>query len=213
MLVHYIKEIILSTWYQKCMPKIKDVKKHLSSTLEEIRTSENITSLYVWGSVAENFDIPNFRIRDIDVIATTDFHSGDLVAVDDDILKQKLSAEELENQGYSPEAIKFSSDFLELKKYNIDHWVISSDSKLLHWGPIPPSKEESDEISKEASQHAFNLTGYNREKIHKASQKIRENWYDEHHKYLSKMFSDMPSGWYLSDSEEIQGIIDRAIKF
>ena len=103
------------------MPKIKDVKKHLATAIEGIKTSKNISSLYVWGSVAENFDIPNFRIRDIDVIATTNFHSGDLIAIDDEILKQKISQEELENQGYSPEAIKFSNEFLELKKYNIDH--------------------------------------------------------------------------------------------
>ena len=195
------------------MPKIKDVKKHLSATIEDIKKSDNISSLYVWGSVAENFDIPNFRIRDIDVIAATNFHSGDLIAIDKKILQQKLEAKELENQGYSPGAIKFSKDFLELKKYNIDHWVISSDSKLLHWGPISPSKEESDEISKEASEHASKEVGMNRDKIHKASLAVRENWYDEHHKYLMRFFSDMPSGWYLSDSDDIQGIIDRAIQF
>lgn len=194
------------------MPKIKDVKKHLASTIEDIRKSKNVSSLYVWGSVAENFDIPNFRIRDIDVIASTDFHSGDLVAIDNEILKQKLSAEELENQGYSPEAIKFSNEFLELKKYNVDHWVISSDSKLLHWGPISPSREESDEINKEASNHATNHTGCDRDKIHHASQEVRDNWYEKHHEYLAQMFSDMPSGWYLSDSEDIQGVIDRAIQ-
>ena len=195
------------------MPKIKDVKKHLSATIEGIKKSDGVLSLYVWGSVAENFDIPNFRIRDIDIIATTDFHSGDLISIDKEILEEKYSEEELENQGYSPEAIKFSNDFLELKKYNVDHWVISSDNKLLHWGPISPSKEESDEISKEASEHASKEVGLCRDKIHKASLAVRENWYDEHHKYLMRLFSDMPSGWYLSDSDDVQGIIDRAIQF
>ncbi len=195
------------------MPKIKDVKKHLSATIEGIKKSDGVLSLYVWGSVAENFDIPNFRIRDIDIIATTDFHSGDLISIDKEILEEKYSEEELENQGYSPEAIKFSNDFLELKKYNVDHWVISSDNKLLHWGPISPSKEESDEISKEASEHASKEVGLCRDKIHKASLAVRENWYDEHHKYLMRLLSDMPSGWYLSDSDDVQGIIDRAIQF
>jgi predicted nucleotidyltransferase len=181
--------------------------------IEEIRKSEHVSSLYVWGSVAENFDIPNFRIRDIDVIASTDFHSGDLVAIENEILKQHISKEELENQGYSPEAIKFSGEFLTLKKYNIDQWVISSDNKLLHWGPIPPSKEESDEINKEAEEHAKKQTGICREKIHKASQKVVDNWYEEHHKYLSNMFANMPSGWYLSDENDIQSIIEKAIQF
>jgi hypothetical protein len=195
------------------MPKIKDVKKHLSHTIEEIKQSEHIESLYVWGSVAENFDIPNFRIRDIDVIATTDFHSGDLIAIDNEIIKEKLAEEELENQGYNPTAIKFSKDFLELKKYNVDHWVISSDNKLLHWGPISSNKEESDEIKKEAEEHAEKETGCCRDKIHHASLAVRENWYEEHHNYLQRMFSNMPSGWYLSDSDDIQGIIERAIQF
>jgi len=194
------------------MPKIKDIKKHLSATIEEIRTSKDVSSLYVWGSVAENFDIPNFRVRDIDIIASIDFHSGDLISIDNEILKQNSSNEELENQGYSPEAIKFSNDFLKLKKYNIDHWVISSDNKLLHWGPISSNKEESDEISKEASEHASKEVGCCRSKIHKASQEIRENWYNEHHEYLMRFFSDMPSGWYLSDSDDIQSVIDKSIK-
>lgn len=195
------------------MPKIKDVKKHLSNTIEDIKQSKHIESMYVWGSVAENFDIPNFRIRDIDVIATTDFHSGDLVSIDNDILKENFADEELENQGYSPTAIKFSKDFLELKKYNVDHWVISSDNKLLHWGPMSSNKEESDEISKEAEAYAEKETGCCRDKIHNASLEIRENWYEEHHNYLQRMFSNMPSGWYLSDSDDIQGIIERAIQF
>jgi len=194
------------------MPKIKDIKKHLSATIEEIKTSKDVSSLYVWGSVAENFDIPNFRVRDIDIIASIDFHSGDLISIDNEILKQNSSNEELENQGYSPEAIKFSNDFLKLKKYNIDHWVISSDNKLLHWGPISSNKEESDEISKEASEHASKEVGCCRSKIHKASQEIRENWYNEHHEYLMRFFSDMPSGWYLSDSDDIQSVIDKSIK-
>ena len=195
------------------MPKIKDVKKNLAKMIIDIKKSEHIESLYVWGSVAENFDIPNFRIRDIDIIATTNFHSGDLVAIDNEILKQKFSQEELESQGYSPETIKFSNDFLELKKYNVDHWVISSDNKLLHWGPISSNQEESDEINKEACEHASNQTGCCRDKIHNASLEIRENWYEEHSRYLQRIFSDMPSGWYLSDSEDIQGIINRAIQF
>jgi predicted nucleotidyltransferase len=195
------------------MPKIKDVKKHLAETIEEIKKSEDINSLYVWGSYARNQDKPNFRIRDIDVIAMTDFDSGDLAAIDNEILTQKLSQEELEDQGYNPTAIKFSSDFLSFKKQNIDHWAISSDKKLLHWGPIPSSKEESDELNKEASNHAFNQTGCCRDKIHRAKQEVRDNWYEEHHSYLSKAFTNMPSGWYLSDTEDIQEVLDSSIKF
>lgn len=194
------------------MPKIKDVKKHLAKTLEEIKKSKNISSLYVWGSFSDNFDIPNFRVRDIDIIAITDFNSGDLVAIDKNILKQKFSVEELEDQGYNPVAIKFSNNFLELKKYNIDHWVISTDQKLLHWGPIPSGKVESDELNKEASEHASNQTGYNRKKMHRASQEVRDNWYEEHCSYMNKIFSNMPSGWYLSDTKDISEVLDKAIK-
>jgi len=179
----------------------------------KIKKSENINSLYVWGSFAENYEKPNFRVRDIDIIATTDFDSGDLAAIDNDILRQKFSEDELEDQGYNPVAIKFSNEFLSSKKQNIDHWVISSDNKLLHWGPIPSSKEESEALNEEASNHAYNRTGCCRDKIHKASEEVRENWYEEHHSYLKKIFTDMPSGWYLSDTEDIEKVLDSAIEF
>ena len=170
------------------MPKIKDIKGSLVKISGDIKESRDIKSLYLWGSFAKNYNNPNFRIRDIDLIASTDFNSGDLISIDQEILTQSLVKDELENQGYNPKAIQFSKNFLKIKKCNIDHWAISSDRKLLHWGPIPATKEESDELNKEASNHAKNLTGYCRNKVSQASQEIRDNWYNEYHIYLNKVF-------------------------
>lgn len=194
------------------MPKIKDVKIHLPAIIDVIKEANDLSSIYIWGSFAENYDKPNFRVRDIDIIAKTSFHSGDLMAIEKEILAQDISSEELENQGYCPQAIKFSQDFTSIVKYNLDHWAISSDKKLLHWGPIPQSPEESEMINKEAENHAAVVTGHSRKTINTASEEIIDSWYKGYHEYLKKEFNSMPSGWYLSDIEDVESIIDKAIQ-
>lgn len=193
------------------MPQIKDIKKTLIKYLSDFKTLKNIDSLYLWGSFANNYHNDNFRVRDIDIIAMTDLNSEDLLAIDDNIIKDKLSEEDLENQGFMPDAVKFSQNFIKLQKYNIDYWITSADDKLLHWGPIPSAKEEFEALNNEASNHAFNITGYHRESIGKVSQNIRDNWYHEHKIYLQEMFEDMPSGWYLCNTDNINDIVKDAI--
>jgi predicted nucleotidyltransferase len=194
------------------MPKIKDVKKILPNILSEIKKTEGVKAIYVWGSYVDNFKNQNFRVRDIDIMAKTAFNSGDLISVDENIIKEKISNEDLEDLGYNPQSVIFSKSFLSLNKYNIDHWAISSDSKLLHWGPISYDKKESEEIGKEAAIYASNLTGIERKKINKISQEDRDNWYSQYHKYVNKIFSNMPSGWYLTNAEDMKEIINKSLK-
>ncbi len=200
------------SWYKKCMPRIKDVKPHLSNIVESIRNLEGIKYIYAWGSYVENHSSPNFRVKDIDIIVETDFNSGDLLAVDDKIIKENNVKEYLEEQGFYPPAIKFSKSFVELTKYNVDHWAISSDHKLLHWGPILVNKEESDEMNKEAEDYTLKQTGYNRSKINKSSEDTRKNWYKIYYNYINQNFTNMPSGWFKTEDVHIKEILAKTIK-
>lgn len=202
----------MNSWYEKCMPKIKDVKPHISGALGNFKNIKGVKDLYIWGSYAENIDNPNFRIRDIDVLVKTQFNSGDLIAINDSIVKDSYSDEHLENQGYDPLAIKFSKKFLELSKYNVDCWAVSSDRKLLHWGPSPCNKNDSDNINQEAENYATHLTGISRKKINKSSEKNRKNWFNSYKQYINQYFNDMPTGWYKMEEVKIKDLFAKAIK-
>lgn len=194
------------------MPRIKDVKPHLSNIIEDIRNLEGVKFIYAWGSYVTNHSNPNFRVKDIDIIVETDFNSGDLLAIDNKILTGHNTQEYLEEQGYYPPALKFSNNFIKLKKYNVDHWAISSDHKLLHWGPILVNKAESEEMNKEAENYTLKRTGYNRTKINKSSDETRQNWYRIYYNYIDKNFIDMPSGWYKTEDIDIKNILTNTIK-
>lgn len=203
----------MGSWFNNCMPRIKDVKPTLSQIVHPIQEMEGIKSMYVWGSFVKNLKNPNFRLRDIDILARTRFHSGDLLAIDENIIKQAMSDEELENQGFDPQCVKFSRKFVELSKYNIDHWSLSSDRKLLHWGPIMVNEKESDEVNKEAERYAQRETGLTRKAINKSAESTRKNWYNSYCRYLSKYFENMPSGWYKTEDIKVKEIIAHCLEF
>lgn len=197
----------MSKWYQKCMPQIKDIKPFLDKTAQTIKQIDGVENVYVWGKYAENINNPNYRIKKIDVIASTNIFSEDLVSVNNDILEKKYSNEELENDGYDPLAIKFSNQLLSLNNNNMEYWTLSNDNKLMHWGPIAFNKKELDEIEKEAENHAIKITGKNTKQINKASENIRKNWYSYYKNYKNSIFYDMPDGWYQLECNNLKNII------
>ncbi len=193
------------------MPKIKDIKPYISASMSDFKKMDGVKSVYLWGSYSENIDKPNHRIRDIDVLARTKFHSGDLISIDNKIVKEICSIRYLENQGYDPASVYFSKKFLKLAKY-IDCWAISSDRKLLHWGPIFVNKKESEDMNVEAEIYASKLTGVERKKINKSSETVRKNWYNNYYKYINQQFKDMPTGWYKTENIKIKDITSKAVK-
>ena len=202
----------MSTWYNKCMPRIKDIKPHLKYLSNIIKKIDGTKEVYVWGSVAENFKKSNFRVKDIDIIVKTSFNSGDLISINNQIISKNCTDSYLLKEGYDPSSIKFSKEYLSLKKYNIDHWAISCDKKLLHWGPIITNKKESEDVNEEAEKYAKGRTGHNRNSINKLSEKVRKNWYNHYQKYLDGYFSDMPTGWYQSAEGHIISLLKGAKK-
>lgn len=194
------------------MPKIKDVKPYISKDASQLKKVDGVKGIYVWGSYARNIDSPNFRLRDIDILIRSQFNSGDLLAIDDNIIKTGYSVEELENQGYDPQAIKFSQKLLEFSKQNIDCWAISSDRKLLHWGAVPINEIDAKDINKEAEKYASNSTGLSHTKVNRASEANRKNWYNSYCHYVNKCFDGMPTGWYKTEDVKIKEILAKAIK-
>lgn len=199
-----------NTWYTKCMPRIKDVSSSLPDIAREIKTAAKSKHIYIFGSVAEHFDDPEHIVKDIDIIVKTPFHSEDLQSINKNILSYKQ--EYLEEEGYDVDAIKFSKAFASIDKYHIDKWAISSDNKLLHWGPIACDKDESDVVRDDAEKYASRESGIDKTKLKNASNKQRLNWYTMYQKYLEDQFVSMPTGWYCSETSDIKGILNEAIK-
>ena len=202
----------MTTWYQNCMPRIKDVAPYITSLFEDLKKEEQVKGIYIWGSYSKNINKPSFRIKDLDIIVRTKFNSGDLISVNEDIIKDLCTDSYLEKQGYDPSTVKFSKKFISTKKYNIDHWVISGDRKLLHWGAILEKVIEQNEINQLAEEYVVKKTGLNRNKINRSSEDIRKNWYELYSSYLNKNFENMPTGWYQVEDMKIKDILKNAIK-
>ena len=194
------------------MPRIKDIKPYIKETITSLKNTEGVKSVYIWGSYAKNINKPSVRVKDIDVLARTNFHSGDLIAIDNKIVRSICSDNYLENQGYDPAAIKFSKKFLTFAKYNDDCWAISGDRKLVHWGPICVNKKESEDINKEAEEYASKSTGTEKKKINKSAEHIRKNWYNHYCHYLDQCFEGMPTGWYKTEDIKVKEIIAQAVR-
>jgi len=201
----------LSSWYEKYMPKVRDIKPNLSNALSTFKKIDGIRSVYAWGSYAKNIDKPNFRVRDIDILAKTKFNSGDLLAIDNKIITNNYIDSYFEDQGYDPSSVKFSKAFLNLSKH-IDCWAISEDRKLLHWGPVPINLNDSKCINKEAEDYANRNVGMSRKKIGQSSEQHRKNWYNHYVKYVDKYFEGMPTGWYKTEDIKVRDITNQAIK-
>jgi predicted nucleotidyltransferase len=201
---------VYSSWYKRYLPTVSDAKQSLSRLVDSIRGIDGAKDIYVFGSFVDNFDKPNHRIKDIDVIIKTPFHSEDLVAINHKALS--YSASILEDEGYDPDSVKFSKDLKTIDNtIPIDVWVFSSDKKMLHWGPMISTRQEADELNKEAEEHAAKETGFNLKKIQAVSHIKRKNWYSVYRRYIQAQLGDMPSGWYVSE-EDVFSILEKAIK-
>lgn len=187
------------SWYNKCMPKIKDIAASIPDIARDIKKIDNVESLLIFGSLASHIYEPEFRIKDIDIAVKVPFHSEDLIAINKDILSNKISS--LEEEGFDPKAVQFSKKYKAVDIPNLDKWCISGNDQLLHWGPIIQNKEEFDSVREEAEIHAQQETGFNLEKLQKTTSQKRYNWYEAYVQHISQQVKDMPYGWYLSEDE------------
>jgi hypothetical protein len=191
----------MSSWYKKSMPTVKDVKPHLREIAKLVKSIEGVNDIFIWGSLAKNMNCNNFIIKDIDIIAKNNFFSEDLLAIIDDTDSpfKIASVQELEAEGFDPLAVSFTKSFIGLKKFNLDHWAISKDNKLLHWGAVVGDEEAWNDIKKEAESYASFILGVPRKHLSKKGDRSKTRWsmlYDYH---INKYLKDIPVGWYTSE--------------
>lgn len=182
------------------MPTVSSLSTQINSICQEIKQIKGVTSVYLYGSFANNIDKPNFVVKDVDVIASTNFDSGDLLAIDKGQHSAlRLAQTDLEDFGFNPEVVNFTKRFLTYEKYNIDHWATSGDNKLMHWGAIPDNQEDWEELHKKAEKYAERSTGLKRSELKNEIENKKANWKSAYDHVVKTEVKNGLSGWYLSD--------------
>jgi len=132
-----------NSWYSKSMPKVKEITSNLTSLAHDLYKINGIQKVYIFGSYAKNKNKPNCSIRDLDIIAQTDFNHEDLLSIiDKPILPFNLKKAQLEEEGFDPDVVQFTKDFTKITSYNIDHWASGSKGEILHWGALLENEKE-----------------------------------------------------------------------
>lgn len=194
------------------MPTVSDVSVFVKEFAPTVASIDGVKSVFVWGAYAQNHKEASKIIKEIDIIAMSSFFSEDLISITDGSQSPlKMKTASLEEEGFDPAAIDFTKKFIEPQKFNIKHWAISSDKKLLHWGPIMDTPEDWADLKREAEEYANFVSECHKDKLEKASQKIKEKWsmmYDHH---VNKFLIDMPKGWYQTE-HKIKDVLTESIK-
>jgi predicted nucleotidyltransferase len=188
-------------WYVQSMPTVKSLSSHITTACEEIKTLPGVLAVYLFGSYADHLNNPNYVVKDVDVIAATDFDSGDLMAIDnsrDSALR--IPPKDLVDVGFNPDAVNFTRKFLSYQKYNIDHWACSRDGVLLHWGAIPDNREEWQELHYKAEKKAEAVTGVKRAELRTKEAETRQEWKLAHDQYIKKCLGSGNGGWFPSEN-------------
>lgn len=198
-----------NNWYQNSFPTIKESESKIALITDLFPLKNGVKGIMAWGSYARNIDNPNFRVKDIDIIIKTTCHSEDLVSITKDAFA--IPENEIEDNGFDITALKISKKASKITDSILDLWALSSDKKLLHWGPMASDKEESDAICLEAQSFAEKEVGVEKEKISRVSQDVRNSWYQAYKSHYMSQLKNMPFGWYCSESDNIEDILKQAI--
>ena len=194
-------------WYKNSMPKIKEAQIALPKICNDIKKINGVKNVFVFGSFTQNESNPNFPIRDLDIIAQTNFDSGDLLSISNE--NSFLSEKDMESEGFNPKAISFTKQFIKISDFNIDHWAISKNKNLLHWGAMNEDKDEWENVKKDAEEYANKQTGLVRSKL--KCDKNKFAWKTEHDYFMELYLKDIPVGWYQSNCK-IKEILNTAKK-
>jgi len=193
-------------WYQRALPTVGSVLPNVEKAAAEISALNGISGVFAWGSLAENITDKTSSIKDIDILVTCDFDSGDLLAIEKGPAGPfSIKSSELEEEGFNPLAVAFTKRFVRSAGFRVDYWALSKDDKLLHWGPITDSVEEFKELRKDAEEKVSKKLELERKNLHKASAAKRQNWLDQYTESIRSCVASGPLGWYMASasSEEI----------
>jgi len=197
-----------TNWYNLIIPKISEVKPLLKEIIAPLKNVKSINGIYLWGSAASYYKNAAYRIKNIDIVYDTECFSEDLLAIEPEILYM-TNQQKLENDGFDILSLNFTQEINKIHKSGINQWALSNDQKLLHWGPICSTINDSQAIKKEAELYATKQT--NIKNINKTSNTNRKNWYQCYEEYINKYFDDIPMGWYPSEETDIKNILNNII--
>jgi hypothetical protein len=199
-------------WYDRAIPQINDVMPYIKEAAKSISAFAQVKNVYVWGGIAENVDNASFRVKDIDILIECGFDSGDLLAIDSSSEGAlKIASSELEDLGFNPSAVRFTSSLLKMKAPSVDFWAVSKDQKLLHWGPITETVEEWKQVRKEAESKAEIATGVSKKDLHRTSEAERRKWHEAYEQSIHDFSEGCPQGWYASQNN-VDKVFEKAIK-
>jgi hypothetical protein len=193
-------------WYEKTFPTIKDTIPLLKEAAEEILRIKGVKDVLTWGHLVENLNKPKISVKDINLLTVCSFCSEDLLSIDQtESGPFGLKEEEMKIQGFNPKSVLFTRSYLKYANFNIDQWAISSDKKLLHWGPIPETIEEWINIRKESEKYASQKTGILKKQLCKSSSKEAARWKSLYDESIQNSLYENINGWYASETscEEI----------
>ena len=189
-------------WYEKAIPKVRDVIPHITDMCKKIAKSSHVKNIYIFNTLYENLNNPEYRIKDIDLLIDCKFDSGDLLAIDNtNNGALKMSHNLLTEWGYNPDTVNFTKTILEHKVPSLDFWAISNDKKLLHWGPISETLEEWKQIKKEAEHKTCTQTGFENNQFHLISENDRKKWHQFYENNIKEFYEGCPHGWYASQNK------------
>jgi hypothetical protein len=184
------------SWYKQSMPTVADLMPVIDGLCKEIKAIAGVTDVYLWGSYMEHLDKPTYAVKDVDIIAATNFDSGDLLAIDNSKYSAlRLHPNDLEDEGFNPQAVAFTKRFLSYSKYNVDHWAVSRNGKLLHWGAMPDNQDDWAELHAEAEARARETCGVKRAELHRATPEKRSEWKGVYDSYIASFLSKKATGW------------------
>jgi len=184
------------SWYKHSMPTVSDITPVIDRICTEIGTITGVNDVYLWGSYIEHLNQPNYAVKDVDIIASTSFDSGDLLAIDNGRYSAlRLHPKDLEDEGFNPLAVQFTKRFLSYANYNVDHWSVSIDGNLLHWGSMPENQEEWAELHAAAEKRACDNVGVKRAQLYKCDYEKRREWRQSYDTYISGFLSKFATGW------------------
>jgi hypothetical protein len=66
---------------------------------------------------------------------------------------------------------------------------------LLHWGALPDSTDDWQELHADAEKRAKEITGFSRDKLQKVDDEKRKDWKLAYNRYVSMFLNDKSAGW------------------
>lgn len=200
-------------WYDRIMPTVREIEPLLKESSLSISSLPGVKEIRVWGSYAENYKDKATPIREVDLIVKCYFDSGDLLAIEKGPMGPfSIPASELEEEGFNPQAVKFTKGLLKSCNFNADLWCLSSDEKMLHWGPVADTVDEWKELRKQAETKAEEKTGLCKKNIRKSNEENAKEWIGIYESTLRAFINKGPLGWYQTAFSETDNILESSIK-